>query len=125
MSVPAGRWLLGAAVGTAVGVAIYWLSLRNGIHVLVAVGAGLAVGARLGTRDRSIARGVLVAVLAVVASILCEWWFRPFSADGSLGYFVRHLGDLSANSIASLIGAAALGLYFGSGRHARPPSPTH
>src|SRR5262245_41686717 len=90
--------------------------LERGLHILAAVGAGLALGVSSAARTRSHAWALLTMALAVVSSLLVEFLFRPFRADPSLGYFVLHFGDLPRNSLVSLAVVAVLGWYFGRGR---------
>lgn len=113
----------GFVVGASVGTLAYWLMLERSIHILAAVGAGAALGVAIGSRSRKFLWGVAVACLAVVVSLLVEWWFRPFAVDDSLGYFVGHVPDLPRNSLLSLAVVAVLGFYFGRGRAAKIPRP--
>lgn len=110
------RRATGAIVGAGVGTFAYWLLLQRNYHVLAAVGAGVALGVAAMSRTRHLACGLATGVLAVLASVLVEAWFRPFAADGSFGYFLSHLHELPANSLVSLAAVAALGVYFGRGR---------
>ena len=112
----AGR-ILGAIVGSVVGLLAYWIALRNGYHLLVAVGASLGIGCGWMGRRRSLAWGTGTAVLAVAFSIVIEWHFLPFSADDSFRYFMGHLGDLPVKSKISLIAVGIIGFYFGMGRN--------
>lgn len=113
--------ILGAVVGGAIGVAAHWGSVHAGYHMAGVAGIGLALGVSAGARSRSLAWGVVTAGLAVALSLVTDWWLRPFLADGSLSYFLAHLGDLSPLSKASLLAAGLLGYYFGRGR--RPAAP--
>lgn len=110
------RRSIGAAAGGAVGTLAYWLLLQRDYHVLAVVGTGVALGVSALARTRHLAWGVATGVLAVLASVLVEWWFRPFTADDSISYFVSHLHALPANSLVSLAAVAVLGVYFGRGR---------
>ena len=113
------RRAVAGTIGACLGTLAYWWMLQRDIHILAAVGAGLALGVSFGARRRSAAWAVLTAVLAVAVSLLVEWWFRPFVLDASLGYFVQHVTDLPRNSLISLAVVFALGLWFGRGRSAK------
>ena len=110
------RRILGGGVGLGVGVLAYWLMLRVDLHILAAVGSGLALGVSAAARQRRLWWGLLTALAAVAASLLVEFGFRPFAADPSLGYFMTHIGDLPRNSLVSLAVVLALGFWFGCGR---------
>ena len=113
------RRIIGATLGGGLGVLIYWLALHNGFHILAAVALGPGVGSGLVARRRSLAWGVAIGIVSVAFTIVIEWLFLPFTADGSLGYFLTHVGDLSLKSQLSIIAAAAIGFYFGMGRNPR------
>jgi len=108
--------LLGAAIGAAVGVTAHWLLLRTSLQMAGVAGMGVALGVSAGAQSRNVTWGVVTALLAVALSVVTEWWFRPFVADRSLAYFVAHLSDLPALSLASLAAAAVVGCYLGLGR---------
>ena len=110
------RRSIGAAAGAAVGTLAYWFLLQRDYHVLAAVGTGVALGVSAMARTRHLAWGVATGAFAVLASVLVEWRFRPFTADESLSYFLSHLHALPYNSLVSLAVVAALGVYFGRGR---------
>jgi hypothetical protein len=113
------RRVIGAAIGGALGVGAYWLTLREGYALVAAVGAGVALGVANAARTRSNLWGFATAALAVAATILAEAWFRPFVADHSLAFFLAHLTDLPRNFHVSLAIVAILGFYFGRGRGPR------
>jgi len=84
-----------AAAGAVVGIWLFGLVLSTGFYALVAVGfcAGPLGGLLLHRKARI--NGAIVAATAVAASYLGEWWYRPFTEDHSLLFFVQHFGDLS------------------------------
>lgn len=110
--------LVGAVVGSAVGVLAYWGMLRAAYYMPGVAGIGLALGVSAGARTRSVAWGVATAAAALVLSLGSDWWFRPFLADPSLSFYLRHLTDLSTLILVSLLVAPLLGFYFGRGRMA-------
>ena len=110
------RRATGAIVGVGVGTLAYWLLLLQGYHILAAVGAGVALGVSAMAQTRQIVWGFATGALAVLASVLVEFFFRPFAADESFSYFISHLHELPRNSLISLAVVAALGVYLGRGR---------
>ncbi len=116
------RRLLGALAGTAVGALAYWLLLQREIHALAAVGAGTALGVASVARTRSPLWSGLTALLAVAASLVVEWTFRPFTAGPSFAFFLANIAELPRNSLISLAVVACLGAWFGRGRTRRAPA---
>lgn len=110
------RRCLGGLVGFAIGTVAYCAMLQYDVHVLAAVGAGGALGVSAAARTKSVVWGVVTAVVAVLASLVVEFVFRPFRADPSFAYFVAHVADLPRNSLVSLVIVAVLGFWFGRGR---------
>lgn len=107
---------LGAVLGAVVGVVGHWAMLRAGYHMAGVAGIGLALGVSPAARTPSLPWGLSTALLALAASLLTDWWFRPFLVDGSLRYYLAHVGELAPRSLASLVVAAGLGFWFGRGR---------
>ena len=113
------RRLLGAIVGGALGVIGYWLLLEQRQSLLVLVGAGVALGAGIAARRRSWAWGAVMAVVAFGATLVTAWAFHRHADDPSFATFVARLGELPWRTQASLVAAALMGLWFGSGRPLR------
>jgi len=114
------RRCVGGLVGVAAGTVAYCVLLQYDVHILAAVGAGGALGVSAAARTKSTVWGVVTAVVVVLASLLVEFWCRPFRADPSFAYFVAHLTELPRNSLVSLAVVAALGFWFGRGRTPAP-----
>ena|SRR3990172_3647455 len=81
--------ILGGVIGYA---GFVWL-LGQGYYALVLPGGllGLAAGI-VPSRWRWVP--IICAILAIGAGLIAEHRAFPFVADPSLGYFLRHLGDL-------------------------------
>lgn len=100
------RGLVGAVLG---GLAGYWICrgmLTYGLYAIMVPGAMLGVGWGVLARRNSIVGGVLAAAAAVALGIFTEWNLFPFVADGSLGFFLKHLADLGTVKLI-LIGLGA------------------
>ena len=108
--------LLGAAVGGALGyLAFFWIA-GQGFYGLVLPGAALGFGCELLSGGKSYGLGIVCGLLALVLGLLTEWRFAPFVADGSLSYFLTHLGDLKAFTLMSLAAGGLFAFWFGRGR---------
>lgn len=110
------RRLIGFVVGTALGIAVFWVALSYDVHVLGAVGACAALGIGIAAKRVRPVWSILAAVLAVSVSVVVEWWFRPFEADASLRFFLSHVADLPRHTLLQLLAALLMGLWFGAGR---------
>jgi hypothetical protein len=110
--------LAGAAIGAVAGIVIvYWIS-RSGFYGMMIPGALLGLGCSMLAQHRSLARGIVCGVAAVLLGLFTEWYCFPFLADDSLKYFVAHLGDLKPLTLL-MIGVGGL-LGFWMGRDANP-----
>lgn len=90
--------LCGAVIGGVVGhFAFGWL-LGQGLYGLILPGGLLGLGCLLLSGHNSTGRGIACGVAAMVLALFSEWWYRPFAADESLGFFVQHLGDLKGST---------------------------
>jgi hypothetical protein len=104
--------VVGAFVGAAIG---YWgvgVLAKQGFHAIV-LPAGLpGIVAGVISRERSVAWGVVYAIIGVAAALFTEWRYRPFIADGSFDYFVRHIGDLKPMVLVIIVVGAIIGGMF-------------
>src|SRR4051794_6135163 len=82
--------LAGAAVGGIVGYSVFTWILGQGFYGLMIPGALLGVGCSLVARHRSLARGVVCGVAALLLGLYAEWRYWPFKADPSYAYMVTH-----------------------------------
>ncbi len=90
---------LGAVIGAGVGVGVAKMAAGAGFYAVIVVGVMAGVGAMVFSKKGGVGVGVLVGVVAICASLWAEWYCFPFLADGSLGYFVAHVGDLKPFSL--------------------------
>jgi Zn-dependent protease with chaperone function len=99
---------LGAASGGALGYALFFYLASRGYYGLVLPGACLGLGAGI-VRSTARVTPILCALLALALGAFTEWRFSPFLLDRSLGYFIRHFGDLSPTTVLMI----ALGIFAG------------
>src|SRR4051812_18365317 len=110
------------AVGALAGVVVgFWgvgIFARQGFHAIV-LPAGLPgiIGGAI-ARKRSAAWGIGCGLLGLAAGIVTEWWYRPFIADRSFPYFIRHVGNVTPMVLGVIfVGATIGGMFaFGLGR---------
>jgi hypothetical protein len=101
--------LIGAAIGGVVGFYTFGWLYDHGFYGLAIPGSLLGLGCGLLARHRSTARGVVCGAAALALSLFTEWWFRPFVADRSITYMLRHVQELSPvtwlmTAIATVVG---------------------
>lgn len=105
--------ILGAAIGGGVGWFLFGLLYNEGFYALALPGALVGLGFGKLSRRPMIAGGVFCAVLALVLMLMCEWHFRPWLDDESLGYFFSHLHDLTTATLLFLLLGVVLAFGFG------------
>jgi len=110
--------LAGAAIGSVAGVVIVSWIAKSGFYGMMIPGALLGLGCSMLAQHRSLARGIVCGVAAVILGLFAEWYCFPFVADDSLRYFVAHVGDLKGLTML-MIGVGGL-LGFWMGRDANP-----
>ncbi|MCR9294859.1 MAG: hypothetical protein NXI32_19240 [bacterium] len=113
------KGLVGALIGAAVGGFLFVLAIKQGFYMLALPGAAIGLGCGWLSRIRSIPLGVVCGLLAAGLSIGLEWSQRPFTADGSLGYFVSHLHQLTTVTQIMMVIGIAFAFWFGMGREHR------
>ena len=114
--------LAGAIAGGILGYfAFLWIA-RHGYYALMLPGAGVGIGGGSFVKTRSVPRGIICGVFALLLGIFSEWSFAPFIKDASLGYFLGHLQDLSAITLLMIAAGACFGFWFSAGRE-NPTAP--
>jgi hypothetical protein len=117
--------LAGAIAGGILGhFAFLWIG-RQGFYALMLPGALVGIGGGMFVKDRSVLRGILCGILALVFGLLSEWRFAPFVADEGLGYFLAHIFKLSPITLLMIAGGVAFGFWFSVGRSTANPSLTN
>jgi hypothetical protein len=119
------RRLVGALIGGVVGFALTWLLWSAGVMLLAAAGGGVAIGAGSRRLPRSLPWTIGITALALAVAVFTAWFFTPFTADPSLGYFVANLAATGIQTKIALAITAALGIFYGgsSGPPARVSRP--
>ena len=76
--------------------------------------------------------GLVCGVLGVVLGLITEWRFAPFVADGSLLYFLTHVGDLMPITLLMIGLSGVFAFWFGKdcllprrGGDAKPDAGDH
>lgn len=104
---------IGGAVAGAIG---FWLMLQLGLYALIIPGAMIGLGCGAQSGAPSIPLAIIAAVMALCLTIFIEWYFFPFNADGSFGYFLRHLNELQPGTKLMAAAGTFAGFWFGRGR---------
>jgi len=99
---------LGALAGALAGYVLFFWLAGYGYYGLAFPGGLLGVGAGV-FRSQSLLTPLMCALLALAAGTFTEWRYAPFIVDGSLGYFVRHFGDLRPPTVIMI----AIGVFAG------------
>lgn len=86
--------LMGATIGGTVGYYLFFWISRQGFYAMIAPGALMGLGCGLMARHRSMIRGILCGIAALILAVYTEWKFAPFLANDSLNYMATHLPDL-------------------------------
>ena len=87
--------LIGGTIGGTVGYYLFFWISRQGFYAMIAPGALMGLGCGLMARHRSMVRGLICGLAALILAVYTEWKFAPFLANDSLGYMATHLLDLA------------------------------
>lgn len=109
------RGLAGAAIGGAIGYAIFFWMAEQGFYALALPGALLGWGCSILSKRRSLTLATVCAVLALALGVVTEWRFAPFVKDESLGYFLTHMHDLKPVTLLMIGIGGALALWLSRG----------
>jgi hypothetical protein len=113
--------LIGGAVGGVLGYYLFFWIADRGFYGLMIPGALVGLGASMLSMHRSPARGVVLGVAALALGLFIEWKFRPFKADGSFTFLLKHVSDLTS---ITLVMIAVGGVFaFWMGKDANPVFP--
>jgi hypothetical protein len=104
--------LLGAAGGGLIGLLIFHWLIHHQLYGMVIPGAALGAGGGALFRKRSLAFGVVCAILAVGLGIFAEWWAV---LDVTFGYLLTHLNQLDTITMIMIAVGAVCAFWFGQG----------
>ena len=122
---PIEKVVLAVACGLGGGIAGHFLFIwmaRQGFYALLLPGALVGIAAGMVWKERSVPLMVVCGLMGLGFGIFSEWRLRPFNADGTFAYFMRHLWDLLPLTKLMLVLSAVCGAYFARGR-ALPQPP--
>ena len=101
--------LAGAVAGGAVGYAVCWWLGEHGFYSVAIPGVLLGLGAGI-AKNRSVVLAVICGLLAVGVGLVAEWLIFPFK-DESLGYFLRHIPNLSPVTLLMIAVGGLIGFW--------------
>lgn len=113
------RGAIGAVLGGAFGFGLCWfLCVKMGLYAVAMPGAFLGLGCGTLSRVRSIPLGLACMVAGFALGVVSEWFLFSFTADDSLGYFLKNLSQVgNPNRMWTFIGLGTLFAgWFGLGR---------
>ncbi len=111
--------IIGAVVGGTVGVIVFGWILRQGFYGLILPGLFVGLGCQLLARMPCRNLGIFCGAFSFPLSLFAEWSERPFSADGSLHFFLTHLHELQPLTWIMIVAGIALAYFDGKGRAGR------
>jgi hypothetical protein len=87
---------IGAVIGAALGVGVFWFALRSGFYAEVVIGVLAGWIGGMMSRRPSWAVGAIAGVGTLFTGLWAEWRFvAPMIADDSFLYFVTHVHHLA------------------------------
>jgi hypothetical protein len=102
--------LAGAIVGGIIGILAFGWLLHRGFYAVALPGGLAGIGAGL-TRNHSVWVAVICCVLAVSAGIVAEGVNRPFIADDSFGYFIKHIFEIESTGMVMIVLGGIIGFW--------------
>ena len=113
------RGLLGAVLGGAAGYFVTGWLLQQGFYAMALPGVGLGLGAGLLVRKRCPGLATVCGVLALALELFTVWK-SLLLPDPSLGYFLRHLGNLRPLTLIMIALGTVAGFWFALGAGRKP-----
>jgi hypothetical protein len=105
--------VVGAIAGGALGYYTFGWIYHHGFYGMMIPGALVGLGCGLLAPNRSQLRGILCAVAGLAVSLFTEWKFRPFRADGSLGFFLKNIPSLEPLALIMMVAGAFFAYWLG------------
>lgn len=112
---------LGGIAGSYIGNFLFRVIAEQGYYALILPGAFTGLGCGILLRRSSFMMGIACALVGILAGILTEWRFAPFSADDSFTFFILHLHQLKPVTQCLILGGGFLAFWFGRGRAGGAP----
>ena len=104
--------LLGGVVGGVLGYFVVgWIS-RQGFYAMILPGALVGLGCGQASSTRSNVRGVVSALMALIAGLISEWLVFYHPAERTVGSFVEFLSKFGQQPMVTPI-MIAVGTLFG------------
>ena len=108
--------IAGTIAGAVLGYLGFLLMVKTGFYAMVIPGAMIGLGCGAQSGARSLALGIMAAVVTICLSVFIEWKFFPFIADDSFSYFLAHLNELKVQTKLLIVAGTFAGFWFGRGR---------
>ena len=100
----------GAIVGGVVGYFVFFWLTRQGFYGLVLPGGLLGLGAGI-AKCHSRLPSIVCGVLALGLGLFTRWQYGHFDEDGSFGYFLSHVYQLSPVTLLMIAAGTAIGFW--------------
>jgi hypothetical protein len=111
--------LAGGIVGAILGYFVFRWIAGQGFYALAVPGTLLGLGWGLASRHRSYFDAAICGVLGLGLGIFSELKLAPFVADGSFGFFLKHLHQLKPITWIMIGVGVAAAVWLGAGRGPR------
>jgi len=105
--------VLGALAGGVLGYYTFGWIYHHGFYGMMILGALLGLGCGLMAPGPSQLRGILCAIVGLALGFFTEWSYRPFVADGSLGYFLQNISSLNPMALGMIPAGAFFAYWLG------------
>lgn len=118
VSTPAAwvRGSIGALIGGAIGIWVFFLLWKNGLYGLMLPGALTGLGFGLLSKRSFLSAGVLCAVIGLAAMLWCEWQLLVDFKDKSVLEFIKVIPKLDTSTKIMLLAGTVFAFWFGRGR---------
>lgn len=118
VSTPAAwvRGIIGAVLGAAIGIYVFFLLYDNGMYGLMIPGALTGLGFGLLSRRTFWSAGLLCAVLGLLVMLWCEWQLAVDFKDQEVGEFIKVIPKLDTSTKVMLALGTLFAFWFGRGR---------
>lgn len=108
--------MVGAIVGAVLGYFLVFVIAREGFYAIILPGVLLGLGCGALSGRKSVALGIICAVMGLAVGIYTQWRFAPFIKDKSFSFYLSHLLDVNRVFQLLILAGTALAFWFGLGR---------